>query len=45
MFSYKSFINFPSIYLVIRIAIDKETRSKISLVKNGCSISYEETLS
>ena len=45
---YKCFLKNPSIlfrsiYLVIRHIIDKETRDKISLLKNGKQIIYDTT--
>ena len=46
---YKCFLQHPtiifrSIYLVIRNVIDKKTRNKISIVKNGKQIIYDTTL-
>ena len=35
---------FRSIYLLIRHAIDKETRKKISIIKNGRQVMYDDTL-
>ena len=46
---YKCFLQnssfiFRSIYTLIRRVIDKETRKKITILRNGKHISYEETL-
>ena len=46
---YKCFLRNPSfifrsLYLAIRLIIDKETRNKISLIKNGKQINYEASI-
>ena len=46
---YKCFLRNPSfifrsLYLAIRFIIDKETRDKISLIKNGKKINYEVSI-
>ena len=46
---YKCFLKNPSIifrslYLVVRRLIDKKTRNKIVLVRNGTTVPYEESI-
>jgi len=43
-FLQKPSVLFRSIYLIVRTVIDKETRDKITIVKNGENILYEQTL-